>query len=292
MGGNPLAHTSRPVAETVSGTSKMAAGVRVPRGFSVIRVRFWAGSRASHHLYLKEHRVRGASDVTRPQDRTLFVLNLPPYCTKECVRRLFSQCGPVTSVELQEKPGPGTKSEAQQSKFFPGRSSQGFRVAYVVFKSPAGLKSAGSLNLREPWVLSTSDHPVKTGLQKWIRDYRSNITDPGELQSDIDQFMQQHDQRVAEVEARAEEEDGVPDEEGWVKVTRRGRRPGFSRTEAGNLRAIQREKRKRAQKELLNFYSWQHRDSKREHIAQLRKKFEEDKQKIALMRAERKFKPY
>uniref|UniRef100_UPI00398E896F ribosomal RNA-processing protein 7 homolog A n=1 Tax=Pristiophorus japonicus TaxID=55135 RepID=UPI00398E896F len=257
-----------------------------------IPVRFSERSRATRHLYVKEHRVREGAGGARPQDRTLFVLNLPPYCTEECVRRLFSQCGPVTSVELQEKPGPGTKPETQKSKFFQGQSVQGFRVAYVVFKRPSGLKCARSLNPQDPWVLSPREHPIATGLQKWIRDYCSSITDPGQLQSDIDQFMQQHDQRVAEVEALAEAEDGVPDEDGWVKVTRKGRRPGIPRTEAGNLRAVQREKRKRAQRELLNFYSWQHRDTKREHIAELRKKFEEDKQKVALMRAERKFKPY
>lgn len=71
-------------------------------------------------------------------------------------------------------------------------------------------------------------------------------------------------------------------------------------------------------KELLNFYTWQHRNTQKERkllpllldiylkqdtslrmfififadIAELRKKFEEDKQRIALMRAQRKFKPY
>lgn len=60
------------------------------------------------------------------------------------------------------------------------------------------------------------------------------------------------------------EEEGVPDEEGWVKVTRKGRRPGLPRTEAANLRALEREKRKKARKELLNFYAWQHRETKRE----------------------------
>ncbi|XP_067876065.1 ribosomal RNA-processing protein 7 homolog A [Heterodontus francisci] len=267
-------------------------GARVAAGFTVIPLRFSARSRATHHLFVKQHRVREAADRSRPQDRTLFVLNLPPYCTEECVHRLFSQCGPVTSVELREKPGPGSTSDAQKSKFFPGQLMQGFRVAYVVFKRAAGVKSAVSRNLREPWVVSTSEHPLKTGVQKWIRDYCCSITDPGELQTEVDQFIQQHDKRMAEVEALAEAEDGVPDKDGWIKVTRKGRRPGIPRTEAGNLRVIQREKRKRAQKELLNFYSWQHRETKREHIAQLRKKFEEDKQKIALMRAERKFKPY
>ncbi|GCC46035.1 hypothetical protein chiPu_0030154, partial [Chiloscyllium punctatum] len=76
--------------------------------------------------------------------------------------------------------------------------------------------------------------------------------------------MEQYDQKQAKLEAMAKEEEGMPDEDGWVKVTRRGRRPGIPRTEAGNLRLIQREKQKRAQKELLNFYSWQHRESQRE----------------------------
>lgn len=65
-------------------------------------------------------------------------------------------------------------------------------------------------------------------------------------------------------EAKAKEEEGVPDEEGWVKVTRRGRRPVLPRTEAASLRVLDRERRKRARKELLNFYAWQHRESKME----------------------------
>lgn len=65
-------------------------------------------------------------------------------------------------------------------------------------------------------------------------------------------------------EAKAKEEEGVPDEEGWVKVTRRGRRPVLPRTEAASLRVLERERRKRARKELLNFYAWQHRETKME----------------------------
>lgn len=65
-------------------------------------------------------------------------------------------------------------------------------------------------------------------------------------------------------EEKAKEEEGVPDEEGWVKVTRRGRRPVLPRTEAASLRVLEREKRKRARKELLNFYAWQHRETKME----------------------------
>lgn len=71
-------------------------------------------------------------------------------------------------------------------------------------------------------------------------------------------------------EKKAKEEEGVPDEEGWVKVTRRGRRPVLPRTEAASLRVLEKEKRKRARKELLNFYAWQHRETKMERKGLLR----------------------
>ncbi|XP_074840025.1 ribosomal RNA-processing protein 7 homolog A isoform X2 [Carettochelys insculpta] len=238
----------------------MAAGKRkhvtsaeapaAPAGYAAIPVKLSEKQQSPHYLYVKEHKVREGTDTTHPPNRTLFVLNIPPYCTK------------------------------------------GFRVAYVVFKSPAGIQAAKSLSLRGPLVLSSENHPVKTGIRKWIANYGDSVVDPVELKAEVDAFMQAYDQKIAEEEAKAEKEEGVPDEEGWVKVTRRGRRPGLPRTEAASLRVLEREKRKRAHKELLNFYAWQHRETKREHIAQLRKKFEEDKQRIALMRAQRKFRPY
>ncbi|XP_043930492.1 ribosomal RNA-processing protein 7 homolog A isoform X2 [Protopterus annectens] len=264
---------------------------RAPEGF-VVPVKFSDKQLSYHYLYIKEHRVRESVDSERPQDRTLFVVNVPTYCTETCLSKLFSCCGQVQSVELQQKPGRGGKSETHNSKFFNLKTLKGFRVAYVVFKSPSGVAAAKSLKPKKPFVLSTAECPLKTGIQKWIADYEATIVDPEELQAEVDSYMQEYDQKVAEEEAKAEEEEGVPDEEGWIKVTRKGRRPGIPRTEAANIRAVEREKKKRAQKELLNFYAWQHRESKREYIAELRKKFEEDKQRIALMRAQRKFRPY
>ncbi|XP_003228325.1 ribosomal RNA-processing protein 7 homolog A isoform X2 [Anolis carolinensis] len=263
-----------------------------PLGFAVIPVKFSEKHQSPHFLYVKEHKVREDKDHNRPQNNTLFVLNVPPYCTEECLSRLFSGFGSVQSVELCEKPMLGEKKKPPKTKFFGATKPLGFQVAYVVFKSPAGVQAAKSVSTDEPLVISSNKHPVQTGIQKWIANYAALIVNPVELKTEVDAFMQAYDQKIAKEEAKAEKEDGVPDEEGWVKVTRKGRRPGLPRTEAANLRALEREKRKRARKELLNFYAWQHHETKREHIAQLRKKFEEDKQKIALMRAQRKFRPY
>ncbi|XP_065532747.1 ribosomal RNA-processing protein 7 homolog A isoform X1 [Lathamus discolor] len=275
----------------------MAAAVErvvgeAPAGYTAVAVKFGARQRCPHYLLVKEHQLREGAGTAHPPHRTLFVLNVPPYCTPGSLSRLFSRCGHVQSVDMCDKPGPGEEKEKLNSKFFNRKAVTGFRVAYVVFKKPAGVQAAKALSQEGPLLISTESHPVKTGVRKWITNYAASIVDQEELKAEVDAYMQDYDKKIEEEEAKAAKEEGVPDEEGWVKVTRRGRKPGLPRTEAANLRLLEKEKQKRARKELLNFYAWQHRETKREHIAQLRKKFEEDKQRIALMRAQRKFRPY
>ncbi|KAF4023025.1 hypothetical protein G4228_014928 [Cervus hanglu yarkandensis] len=224
------------------------SGVPILPGYSAIPIKFSEKQQSSHYLYVREHKVREGTRSSWPQKRTLFVLNVPPYCT------------------------------------------EGFQVAYVLFQKPGSVSAA--LALKGPLLVSTESHPVRSGVLKWIRDYTDSVPDPEALRVEVDAFMETYDREIAEEEAKAKEEEGVPDDEGWVKVTRRGRRPVLPRTEAASLRVLERERQKRARKELLNFYAWQHRETKMEHLAQLRKKFEEDKQRIELMRAQRKFRPY
>ncbi|XP_053577307.1 ribosomal RNA-processing protein 7 homolog A [Bombina bombina] len=272
--------------------SKDVGTLVAPAGYTAVPLKFSEERRTHHYLYVKEHKVREDLDPARPQDRTLFVINVPPYCTEKSLSQIFSRSCPVVSVELQEKPGPAEGDPKTESRYFDMKSPKGFKVAYVVFKKASGVRQFNSTKFHTPLVLSEKDDSIKTGICKWIAEYAASLTDTEHLQDEIDAFMKEYDEKVAEEEEKAAEEEGVPDEEGWVKVTRKGRRPGLARTEATNIRVLEREKRKRARKELLNFYAWQHRDTKREHLAELRKKFEEDKQKIALMRAQRKFRPY
>ncbi|NXY17758.1 RRP7A protein, partial [Atrichornis clamosus] len=274
-----------------SGAGAAAASL-VGASLAALSVKFAERQRSPHCLLVKEHQVREGADTAHPPRRTLFVLNVPPYCGADSLSRLFSRCGHVQSVDICDKPGLGEKKDKPTSKFFSCKTVKGFQVAYVVFRKPAGVQAAKALAQEGPLLISTESHPVKTGISKWIANYEASVVDPKELKAEVDAYMQDYDKKMAEEEAKAAKEEGVPDEEGWVKVTRKGRKPGLPRTEAANLRVLEREKQKRARKELLNFYAWQHRETKREHIAQLRKKFEEDKQRIALMRAQRKFRPY
>ncbi|MCJ8749364.1 hypothetical protein PDJAM_G00175530 [Pangasius djambal] len=54
----------------------------IPGGFTVLSLKFRSNSTAQHQLCVKEHRVRAQASEHRPPDRTLFVLNVPPYCSQ------------------------------------------------------------------------------------------------------------------------------------------------------------------------------------------------------------------
>ena len=46
---------------------------------SVLPLKIKKESKCFHYLYVKEHSVR-ESIASKPKDKTLFVLNIPPYC--------------------------------------------------------------------------------------------------------------------------------------------------------------------------------------------------------------------
>uniref|UniRef100_A0A5F8AKQ8 Ribosomal RNA-processing protein 7 homolog A n=1 Tax=Macaca mulatta TaxID=9544 RepID=A0A5F8AKQ8_MACMU len=170
-----------------------------PPGYAAIPIKFSEKQQASHYLYVRAHGVRQGTKSTWPQKRTLFVLNVPPYCTEESLSRLLSSCGLVQSVELQEKPDLAESPKESRSKFFHPKPVPGFQVAYVVFQKPSGVSAA--LALKGPLLVSTESHPVKSGIHKWISDYADSVPDPEALRVEVDTFMEAYDQKIAEVEA-------------------------------------------------------------------------------------------
>ncbi|XP_031993660.1 ribosomal RNA-processing protein 7 homolog A [Hylobates moloch] len=53
-----------------------------PPCYAAIPVKFSEKQQASHYLYVTAHGVRQGTKSTWSQKRTLFVLNVPPYCTE------------------------------------------------------------------------------------------------------------------------------------------------------------------------------------------------------------------
>ncbi|XP_043208887.1 ribosomal RNA-processing protein 7 homolog A-like isoform X1 [Amphibalanus amphitrite] len=262
--------------------------------FKVLPVKFSEQSEAVHYLFYKQHTVRSPVPE-KPSDRTLFVINVLPYMDEASLKRLFRDCGKVRRVYIHKKPTPGLP-EADSSRFFPTvEPVVGYKVAYCVFTKPEGLQKALSLDLSAesaPRVLSTEQHPLQVGVVKWQQEYNDSVLDEEALKKEVDEYMAEHDARVAEEIQKARAQEGQPDSDGWVLVTRHSKRPVARRTEGLDQRLKEKMKKKRQRQQMVNLYNFQLKDTKMEQLAKLREKFEEDKRKIASMRVQRKFRPY
>ncbi|KAG7174965.1 Ribosomal RNA-processing protein 7 A-like [Homarus americanus] len=190
-------------------------GVSSVQGFKVVGLKFKEESKGIHQLLWKQHSVR-TFNAAKPVERTLFVVNVPPYCTKEAFKRLFSVYGKVVDVFFHKKPSSGPPQVAKYPHFSLIPPIQGFKVAYVVFSHPSAIKKTLSVPPSTVLVLSTKEHPVLTGVQKWHQEYNEQFVKNAKLSEEIKALIEEYDKKRAEERAAAQQE---PDDEGWVTVT-------------------------------------------------------------------------
>jgi len=190
-------------------------------------------------------------------------------------------------VFLVKHPGPVERETA--SLVITSDKIKGFKVGYIVFKKSSSLTAALNLDSSAVRVLSSEKKPIPTGMKKWTQEYHMQYPDSTKLQAEVDEFMETFDKKKEQSEMEEADARNQPDDEGWVTVGRGGRNPAAPRLDAAELQERRKKKKKQA---LLNFYQFQQRETRREHIARLRKKFDNDKKKIAEMKSARKFRPY
>ena len=238
--------------------------------FTPIKINFKSDNNVTsvHTIFCKVHVIRQESSKA-PNHRTLFTLGWPPYCSDECIKKLFSTAGEVELVQLQDKVG--------FDEDIVVTLNSGFKVAYIVFDSSEAAENALKLGYKKTVLCEIG----ATGLAKWCSDYMKQRTTLTSIEAKVSEFMADYDKRK---EATEKHRQGLqePDEDGWIMVTRKNPKPVQGK----------RHRQKKKKKELLNFYKFQLRESKRQQIAELRRKFEEDKQKVAEMKSKRKFRPY
>lgn len=234
-----------------------------------------------HHLYIKPNDTT-KRDSIRPKDRSLFVLNVPPYINQDNLRSAFEDAGQIDQIYVCDKPGEFL--EHSDSVYFQQQVQNfSFKCAYLVFKTSRGLQNA--LKLKQ-----VASGPIKTGLQKWCAEYLQRLPEPKLLQAEIDSYIAAYDDRRQEEEAAAKLAD-QPDDDGWVTVTKKSH-PVIEKKESVFNRITQNEKVKKGKKELKDFYRFQMKDTKVKQLATLRKRFEEDKKKVEILRNSRRFKPF
>lgn len=236
---------------------------------SELPIRFNSKSTSQHHLFIKE-------DDLDASGKTLFIINIPPYATEESISRIFSKVSPIKSVSLQKLDKSATNS------------TNGFQQAHITFDKPISLKLVLKKIASE--VLSSEEMPIQIGVPQYINEYNHNIEIQTRLREEVVNIIKKYDQR--EEHEKNKNKKGDADEDGWTVVGKKGRNPGISRKESVENSLLNKMSEKNMRKELTNFYRFQIKESKMNHLANLKKQFEEDKRKINMMKQSRKFKPY
>lgn len=181
-------------------------------------------------------------------------------------------------------------------------------IGFVVFRTSKGLKAVladagGRLAAPQPPAQAQGkkggggEDGDGAAAQRLLRRFRARQPQVKALQAEVDAAMAAFEAAEAEEERQRRAAAEQPDADGFVTVTygrkkrRRGEGPGAGEGSKRQGARVKRKKRK-GQQELQNFYAHQIREAKREQLARLRAKFEEDKARIERMKAARKFKPF
>ncbi|GFU10347.1 ribosomal RNA-processing protein 7 homolog A [Nephila pilipes] len=251
------------------------------------------GNNANRYLFLKKHE---GEEENKPSDRTLFIINVPQFFNDRCLKHLFAKFGDIENIDIHVhshmKPASGDKtSHNSESKFFgPQPKELGCKVAHIVFKDSSILEAVFKVN--DVATIPRKLFMFRVGKNKFIRAYNNSFIDAQQLQDEISDFMKEYDTKQEEEKQKEKEKLEEPDEEGWVTVSKYSKKPKIPRIESVTNRILDKRKAAQSRLHLLAFYKNQLRDAKMEEIRELRKKFENDKAKIAVMRSSRKFKPF
>ncbi|KAJ3157908.1 Ribosomal RNA-processing protein 7 [Geranomyces variabilis] len=267
---------------------------------------------AVHYLFIRAHEPR-KPDPSLPAGRTLFIANVPTDATTAHFARLFRRCGVVERVAWGGGGGSGVGVTTGDGV----RRTGGH--AHVVFKqhdaveNAVGMKSRARVWSAEGVVAEDNDDDhdddvdpaeaaakktttVLSGLAKYLAGHYAARPTLATLAAETNSTLAAFEDAERAARAAVESARNVPDADGFVTVVRgRGRKGMNSDGQGASVtaaRADDLKKLKPKKKELVDFYRFQLRENKRNQLADLRRKFEEDKQKIAALRANRRFNPY
>ncbi|CAG8666902.1 41752_t:CDS:2 [Gigaspora margarita] len=247
-----------------------------------------------HYCYFKSHdpRINSRDNSTiLPAERTLFITNLPVDTTEHHIKHIFEECGIIDRILFH-----GVLKnneflailEGSRNLLIPGST------AHIVFKDSEGLTNAlNMVQKKRIWNIRDQDIPP-LGLKRWLQEYQKLRTDPNNIGAQVDEYMRKFEEAEQEKHKALEARRNQPDEDGFILVTGTGKRnintDGTITVTAVKADVVKNLKPKN--KELVDFYRFQMREAKRGKLAELRKKFEDDKRKIADLKAARRFKPY
>jgi ribosomal RNA-processing protein 7 len=296
----------------------MAKIARQTSGFTALPIQFQADQAfpkpVTHYIYLRPDEPKLP---TTEALRSLFLVNIPITTTEQHVKRLFAtqlSGGRVERVDFSNSSSTviaPLKDNVQTAKNNKKRkrvtSSElalelenaalpstwdrriypsGSHVVVVFVDRPSmeaslkAAKRAAKLGRTIVWGEGIEERVAPLGLRRYEMHHALRYPLRKELLTSVDLYMSAYG-RMEEARSREEaKERQMPDEDGFVTVTK-GARGGVVRKEDAQALA---EKQKQKDRGIDNFYRFQMRERRKEQQGELMRKFEEDKKRVQEMR--------
>eukprot|EP00597_Dinobryon_sp_UTEXLB2267_P004223 CAMPEP_0170067522 /NCGR_PEP_ID=MMETSP0019_2-20121128/6834_1 /TAXON_ID=98059 /ORGANISM="Dinobryon sp., Strain UTEXLB2267" /LENGTH=208 /DNA_ID=CAMNT_0010274925 /DNA_START=1571 /DNA_END=2197 /DNA_ORIENTATION=+ len=199
------------------------------------------------------------------------------------LRLLFSRFGEVESISVSEF----EKDQNINSRFAHVQFTKKSAVSAALKASENEYNDAGN-EVASQFGLKPLNKLVKS-IEEIKSMYAFIDENPSELKEEVDQFMQTFEENELSEKLDKEKRLNEADADGFMPVKNRNKR---KKEVVLDSKQRSRKKKNKKQTELKNFYRFQIRQEKVEQLEELRKKFEEDKQRVAAMKDARKFKPF
>ena len=274
-----------------------------------------------HSIYVRPHTPK----IPTPLDsRSLFLVNIPIDTTEQHIRSIFSSllgAGRFETVifENERQNAPlGTETQLIQSTKNKKRKhsdvvadnsapaetglpkawdrtlhrSGSTAVAVLadarcVEHALKAIKKANKSGEYPVWGAGVSNVPA-LGSARYMAHQKLTYPPKDELQAAVDNFMAEWNRKEEEAARLAKRQRNVPDEDGFITVTRGGRVGPARQHDAEEARKKELEKEEAKRKSMGDFYRFQGRERRKQEQGELLKRFEEDRKRVEGMKTERR----
>ncbi|KXZ54941.1 hypothetical protein GPECTOR_3g110 [Gonium pectorale] len=238
------------------------------------------------YLVVKPHGQSKNSAGAENSAAALFVSGLPLGVDEDALRELFEAFGAVSQAVLHP---------LKRSGIVVFRAESGRAAALKYAARGQVLEFAGG---RAAEGADEEDEPA--GVKAWVAEHKAARPGNDVLQQQIDDWMDAHD---AEQERKAREKQEAMGGDGWTVVVRakgrkRTREEGGVTVQTGGVAAsaavaAAAAAAKESQADQRgDFYRFQRRERRRNELVELRQRFDEDRKRLAQLKAARNFRPY
>jgi ribosomal RNA-processing protein 7 len=276
--------------------------------------------KAVHSIYVRPHapKIPTASD-----SRSLFLVNIPIDSTEQHIRSIFSSllgAGRFETVifenERQNAPlvvetklvqsaknkkrkhadavdNAETAEDALPKAWDRNLHRSGSTAVAVLADARCvehalkAIKKANKSGEYPVWGAGVSGVPA-LGSSRYMAHQKLTYPPKDELQSAVDNFMAEWNRKEEEAARLAKRQRNVPDEDGFITVTRGGRTGPARQHDADEARKKELEKEEAKRKSMGDFYRFQGRERRKEEQGELLKRFEEDRKRVEGMKTERR----